>query len=145
MLFLFLLVMFFFASRRRHTICALVTGVQTCALPIWPWLATGLLLTGALLLAFGVSFRATAHAERRAAERFRAVIDNAHDAIIAINAHGRIETFNRAAERIFGYRPDEVIGRGQRELIIGDRQTGKTAIALDPILNQKPNNKGDDE
>ena len=29
------------------------------------------------------------------------------------------------------------IGRGQRELIIGDRQTGKTAIALDPILNQK--------
>ena len=29
------------------------------------------------------------------------------------------------------------IGRGQRELIIGDRQTGKTAIALDAILNQK--------
>src|SRR3546814_2696806 len=27
---------FFFSSRRRHTICALVTGVQTCALPIWP-------------------------------------------------------------------------------------------------------------
>jgi F-type H+/Na+-transporting ATPase subunit alpha len=30
------------------------------------------------------------------------------------------------------------IGRGQRELIIGDRQTGKTAIAIDAILNQKP-------
>jgi len=29
------------------------------------------------------------------------------------------------------------IGRGQRELIIGDRQTGKTAIILDTILNQK--------
>jgi len=29
------------------------------------------------------------------------------------------------------------IGRGQRELIIGDRQTGKTAIAVDTILNQK--------
>src|SRR3546814_8658770 len=27
--------MFFFSSRRRHTRCALVTGVQTCALPIW--------------------------------------------------------------------------------------------------------------
>src|SRR3546814_14447486 len=27
---------FFFSSRRRHTRCALVTGVQTCALPIWP-------------------------------------------------------------------------------------------------------------
>jgi F-type H+-transporting ATPase subunit alpha len=29
------------------------------------------------------------------------------------------------------------IGRGQRELIIGDRQTGKTAVAMDTILNQK--------
>src|SRR3546814_3643957 len=29
------LVSFFFSSRRRHTRCALVTGVQTCALPIW--------------------------------------------------------------------------------------------------------------
>ena len=39
------------------------------------------------------------------------------------------------------------IGRGQRELIIGDRQTGKTAIALDTILNQKSYNEaaGDDE
>src|SRR3546814_7864360 len=32
----FLLYFFFFSSRRRHTRCALVTGVQTCALPIWP-------------------------------------------------------------------------------------------------------------
>ena len=37
------------------------------------------------------------------------------------------------------------IGRGQRELIIGDRQTGKTAIAIDTILNQKPLNQGGDE
>src|SRR5690554_3454707 len=37
------------------------------------------------------------------------------------------------------------IGRGQRELIIGDRQTGKTAIILDTFLNQKPLNQGDDE
>ena len=32
------------------------------------------------------------------------------------------------------------IGRGQRELIIGDRQTGKTALAIDTILNQKGQN-----
>src|SRR3546814_9364397 len=32
----FLGLFFFFSSRRRHTRCALVTGVQTCALPIWP-------------------------------------------------------------------------------------------------------------
>src|ERR1044071_8206047 len=37
------------------------------------------------------------------------------------------------------------VGRGQRELIIGDRQTGKTAIILDTILNQKPLNQSDDE
>ncbi|KAL2218981.1 putative mitochondrial F1 ATPase subunit alpha [Thermoascus aurantiacus ATCC 26904] len=37
------------------------------------------------------------------------------------------------------------IGRGQRELIIGDRQTGKTAVALDAILNQKRWNNGNDE
>src|SRR3546814_9206248 len=33
-------VLFFFSSRRRHTICALVTGVQTCALPISPTAVT---------------------------------------------------------------------------------------------------------
>ena len=37
------------------------------------------------------------------------------------------------------------VGRGQRELIIGDRQTGKTAVAIDTIINQKPINEGDDE
>ncbi len=37
------------------------------------------------------------------------------------------------------------IGRGQRELIIGDRQTGKTALALDAILNQKSLNQSGDE
>merc|ERR1712113_641405 len=37
------------------------------------------------------------------------------------------------------------IGRGQRELIIGDRQTGKTAIAIDTILNQRSVNAGPDK
>merc|ERR1712165_488235 len=36
------------------------------------------------------------------------------------------------------------IGRGQRELIIGDRQTGKTAVAIDTTINQKRFNDGDD-
>ena len=31
------------------------------------------------------------------------------------------------------------IGRGQRQLIIGDRQTGKTAVAIDTIINQREN------
>ncbi|MBL9066119.1 MAG: F0F1 ATP synthase subunit alpha [Sphingopyxis sp.] len=37
------------------------------------------------------------------------------------------------------------VGRGQRELIIGDRQTGKTAVAIDTFINQKQANAGDDE
>ncbi len=37
------------------------------------------------------------------------------------------------------------IGRGQRELIIGDRQTGKTAVAIDTIINQKKINESNDE
>ena len=37
------------------------------------------------------------------------------------------------------------VGRGQRELIIGDRQTGKTAVAIDTIINQKKINESDEE
>ncbi len=37
------------------------------------------------------------------------------------------------------------VGRGQRELIIGDRQTGKTAVAIDTMINQREINSGDDE
>ncbi|TPG13021.1 F0F1 ATP synthase subunit alpha [Sphingomonas oligophenolica] len=37
------------------------------------------------------------------------------------------------------------VGRGQRELIIGDRQTGKSAVAIDTFINQKNANAGDDE
>ena len=37
------------------------------------------------------------------------------------------------------------VGRGQRELVIGDRQTGKTAVCIDAILNQKEANAGTDE
>src|SRR3546814_1283039 len=41
----FVLVSFFFSSRRRHTSCALVTGVQTCALPIYPEVQMGPLVS----------------------------------------------------------------------------------------------------
>jgi two-component system sensor kinase FixL len=47
----------------------------------------------------------------RAAQVLRALIDSAVDGIIVIDAHGLIETFNPAAERLFGYRQNEVVGR----------------------------------
>jgi PAS domain S-box-containing protein len=43
--------------------------------------------------------------------RWRAIIDSAVDGILMIDAHGRIEAFNQAAERLFGYTMDEVLGR----------------------------------
>src|SRR3546814_1436487 len=47
-----ILLIFFFSSRRRHTRCALVTGVQTCALPIYPALIFHLVLGDATATAF---------------------------------------------------------------------------------------------
>src|SRR3546814_12666451 len=51
--------MFFVSSRRRHTRCALVTGVQTCALPIWS-IATDQRTLQALEISFGASLIAAA-------------------------------------------------------------------------------------
>lgn len=81
------------------------------------WSIIGLCVTAAILVVLGVSYREIAGIERRAAERFRAVIDNAHDAIIAIDAQGSVELFNPAAQRIFGYTSEEVLGRNVNMLM----------------------------
>jgi two-component system sensor kinase FixL len=79
----------------------------------WLWLAVGLLLTAVTIAIVGFIYRGTVRAEASATEtgeRLQAVIDSAHDAIITIGANGRIETFNKAATRIFGYEPADVLG-----------------------------------
>jgi len=55
--------------------------------------------------------KAAETAQREGAERLRAIVDNAVEAIISINAECQIEAFNAAAVRLFGYEPCEVIGR----------------------------------
>jgi two-component system sensor kinase FixL len=54
---------------------------------------------------------------RAFAERLRSIIDSAVDGIIVIDQHGRVESFNPAAERLFGYPSSEVLGRNVNMLM----------------------------
>merc|ERR1719260_262072 len=66
-------------------------------------------------------------------------LGNPIDAKCPLGASQRYQTGIKAVDSLVP------IGRGQRELIIGDRQTGKTAIAIDTIINQKRFNDAADE
>ncbi|HLS53667.1 MAG TPA: F0F1 ATP synthase subunit alpha, partial [Tissierellaceae bacterium] len=65
------------------------------------------------------------------AERFRPIERIAPGVITRKSVHEPLQTGIKAIDSMFP------IGRGQRELIIGDRQTGKTTLAVDTIINQK--------
>ena len=65
-----------------------------------------------------LSERVRLEEQLRASEaRWRSVIESAVDGIVVIDAHGRIEAFNPAAERLFGYEEREVIGRNVNMLM----------------------------
>ena len=57
--------------------------------------------------------RATRHAEAR----YRSIVDTAADAMVVIDEAGTVQSFNKAAEQIFGYAADEVVGRNVRVLM----------------------------
>ena len=61
--------------------------------------------------------KAAEQALREGGERLRAVVDTAVDGVILIDAHGAVQMFNPACERLFGYVADEVIGRNVRMLM----------------------------
>jgi len=93
----------------------------------WSVLATGLLFTG-LLIAYLVSVagrekqiralvRQRTEELEASEDRTRAIVDTAPDGIVTINARGAIDTFNRAAEGIFGYSSQEVAGRNVKMLM----------------------------
>ena len=58
---------------------------------------------------------------RDTGERFRVVIDNALDAVVAIDSAGLITVWNRQAEAVFGWSREEALGRELHELIVPER------------------------
>jgi F-type H+-transporting ATPase subunit alpha len=82
--------------------------------------------------------RSTARGPLKTTERRRVDV-KAPGIIPRKSVHEPVQTGLKAIDTLIP------IGRGQRELIIGDRQTGKTAVAIDAILNQKQINAGTDE
>jgi PAS domain S-box-containing protein len=82
----------------------------------------GALLASAAILGSQIGqivVRRRAEDAMRASEaRNRAILDSALDAVITMNHRGEVVEFNRAAERIFGYRASEAIGREMAELIV---------------------------
>jgi PAS domain S-box-containing protein len=87
----------------------------TSGMPAWVSVSTSTLLagTGAVIFAFRdvTSERALEHELRSTKEFLERLIDSTVDAIIAANLHGQIILFNQGAERLFGYRARDVIGR----------------------------------
>ena len=75
-------------------------------------------VAGAAVLARDITSERCAERSQRSSEaRARAIVESAVDAIILIDSHGRVESFNAAAERLFQYRADEIIGRNVSTLM----------------------------
>jgi PAS domain S-box-containing protein len=82
-------------------------------------------ITGAINSLFDITERKRAETD---AMRLAAVVQSSHDAVAAKNLNGIITDWNQSAERIFGYRPKEIIGKSVLTLIPKDRQTEEQKI-----------------
>lgn len=88
---------------------------------------------------------ALAAAMRDQARQHKAILDNAHSAVISLNRHGDVTYWNPQAEKVFGYSAAEAVGSGLAELIIPVRYRAAHREGLErfmstgegPILNQR--------
>ncbi len=108
--------------RRGITFARLVAGDGTLqpdlAAELVALVISVLVLAGiGLLLPMVRSARASSEAVRENEQRIRGILDNMEDGVITITVDGTVESFNRAAERIFGYGANEVIGNNVRMLM----------------------------
>jgi PAS domain S-box-containing protein len=82
-------------------------------------------IIGAINCLFDITERKRAEA---AAMRLAAIVQSSHDAIVAKNLNGIITDWNQGAQRIFGYKPKEIIGKSVLTLIPKDRQSEEQEI-----------------
>jgi len=114
-----LLTLGWFIGRGRHA--GIVVPGEGAALMLYGGLV---LLYGLLIVASRatarqeVRARAAAEALRHGEERSQAIVDTALDAVVLMNLEGNIVDWNPAAERIFGWRRDEVLGRALADCIV---------------------------
>src|SRR5450432_574556 len=88
-------------------------------LPLGIFFCFAILSLGLFFLNAGMGERKQAEDSlRQSEESMRAILDSALDCIITMDHHGRVVEFNPAAEKTFGYRPEEAIGQLLAELII---------------------------
>jgi PAS domain S-box-containing protein len=78
--------------------------------------------------------RLAEHTLRAAHTRALTILDTALDAVVAMDHEGRIAEFNRGAEKIFGYRRDDVIGRLLAEVLIPESQRDQHRQGLSHYL-----------
>lgn len=87
----------------------------------WAALTSGLLLTGLLMSYLTLLTREATEIERIASRRaleLQTISNTMFDAVLMMDPHGKVAHWNPAAQRIFGYRPEEIIGRSVHETLV---------------------------
>jgi PAS domain S-box-containing protein len=117
------------AREARETRRSRLITTSSFALVLLSIIAAGVMAFRYTLLRTSLISRARAEADRR-----QAIFDSAMDAIITLNPSGGIESINKAAERMFGYTPPELVGRDIATLV--PLAPGEEGLFLDRVAAQ---------